>query len=164
MSPRRSNDSLWQQNQQRITSDFDGEATNISTCCLQLLLGLIKTQGYDPSTLQNLKTQAQRFSLWRTVFDAHEGGLDERIYGTERLRDLLLYNLIGLGDVLAELVFHMHQDKDILNNCSDFYQLRDQVSKSLDDPIQDTEYDNLDFHLSSVLALHIPALATLMTF
>ena len=75
---------------------------------LQLFLGPIKTQRLRSIHTANLETQAQRFSLWRTGFDAHEGGLKERIYGTKRTRDVLLSNLIGLGNVLTELVSHIH--------------------------------------------------------
>jgi len=68
-----------------VASDPGRIATNLFENSLQLFHGLLRTRAkeLDRSILQRFRTQAQRFSLWGSNFDAQEGGLDERLIGAE---------------------------------------------------------------------------------
>lgn len=117
-----------------VASDPGRIAANLFENSLQLFHGLLRTRAkeLDRSISQRFRTQAQRFSLWGSNFDAQEGGLDERLIGAEDLNFLLLPILIKFGETLVSLAHHLNGEGDFTDLKSGLKSLVAQANDSVD--------------------------------
>ena len=113
--------------------------------CLELFCALARCQQYDTVTLRCLRTQAQRFSLWGSGFDACEGGLDVIVLYAERLRHTILHMLSGIGETLIKIASLLGTDDNIRDTCLHIQSLREQIASVINDssPLSDQWTDEL---------------------
>jgi len=106
---------LWQQTLEPsgYVVNADKLATDLYECSLIIFLGLIRQSSTEPAFLQHIRTQLQRFRLWGSDFDAQEGGLDERIVNSDRLKDVLLPILGRMADALVKIARRRSQDIEL---------------------------------------------------
>ena len=126
--------SLWQQGLEQSDVSFDPHtiATDLYQCSRQLFLGILEDpeQASHHDFLHGIRHQMQRFSLWGSGFDAEKGGLDERLVGADRLKEVLLPLLGSLGETLVAIAERLGKGRDLAGLCSRVQHLKAHISDS----------------------------------
>lgn len=132
--------------------DPDRLATDLYESSLRIFFRLIEYPSENPADIRAIRTQLQRYRLWGCDFDAREGGLDQKIARSERLKDALLPVLVRMAEALLEIAYR----KCLATELEDiFYKIRalsDQcprIGGGKDLQINDNDID--PFQLLSVL-------------
>ena len=124
--------SLWQQSLDapKYLVDTNRLVTGLYECCLQLFLCFVKgpVPGLDSSIQRRLQTQAQKFKLWGSSFNAREGELDQTLVGADRLKNALLPILTGMGETLVTMAHRLNKAEELADTCSQFQLLKVQVA------------------------------------
>ena len=104
-------------------------ATNIFDHAVQLFTKLSKSGEIfsEPDIHRRLIEQKDRYKLWGNDFDASEGGLDEHLVGTERMRDTLLPILCRMTEALITMARHIGLEGKLEAVFQQFEELKIQV-------------------------------------
>ena len=115
----------------RYLVDPNRLVTGLYECCLQVFLCFVKgpVPGLDSSIQGRLHTQARKFKLWGSSFNAREGELDQKLVGADRLKNALLPILSGMGETLVTLARKLNKAEELADTCSQFRLLKVQVSE-----------------------------------
>lgn len=128
--------SLWQLALEPQGQLLDPErlATNLFTSSIHLFNELTK-QGrmdFSPAVLNALNHQKYRYKLWCSDFDAGEGGLDDKLVGTNQVKETLLAVLRRMADALVTLASQISLAEEFDGICEQIEVLRAQVSQIID--------------------------------
>lgn len=93
--------------------DPDKLATDLYECSLIIFVRLVQPTQASSTLVPRIRTQLQRFQLWGNDFDAREGGLDEKIVHSDRLKDALLPLLGRMADALVKIAHRRGQDMEL---------------------------------------------------
>lgn len=131
-----------------FAADPDRLATNFFELSVQIFLFLLGKHEKDhdlDSYLQQIRHQAQRYSLWGSNFDAREGGLDEKLTGADRLKETLLPILSEMAETLASLG-RIVDKKLVLRDVYDIVQMLSEQNEALFRrvPEDDIEEDDIE--------------------
>lgn len=105
-------------------------ATEIYECSLTIFLRLVQPSLAEPAVQQRIRTQLQRFRLWGSDFDAREGGLDDKIANSDRVKDVLLQELGRQANALINLAHRLKQDTELEGVVARFKILNDQYLRT----------------------------------
>ena len=109
-------------------------ATNLFTKSVHIFNELTKQERMDlsPAVFNALNHQKHRYKLWCSDFDADEGGLDDRLIGTNHVKETLLTVLRRMAEALVTLASQTILAEELDDICEQIETLNAQVSQVID--------------------------------
>ena len=109
-------------------------ATNLFTKSVHIFNELTKQERMDLSSavFNALNHQKHRYKLWCSDFDADEGGLDDKLVGTNHVKETLLVVLRRMAEALITLASQTSLADELDDICGQIETLNAQVSQVID--------------------------------